>query len=169
MNCETCDSEHDGTFGSGRFCCQACARSFSTSLNRDEITRKIADAIRGKPSKLLGRKRGPAPKIIGEKAAARAAARLESGPWEKVPRRKRKFRLLAEQGGLCAICSMPQEWMGKHLPFEMDHVSGDRSDNSRANVRMVCPNCHRQTPTWGSKNASQEGLQRMRAGKCQPR
>ena len=27
-NCETCGKEHDGTFGSGRFCCQKCSSTF---------------------------------------------------------------------------------------------------------------------------------------------
>ena len=30
MICENCGKEHDGTYGSGRFCCSKCARSFST-------------------------------------------------------------------------------------------------------------------------------------------
>ena len=30
MICENCGKEHDGSYGSGRFCCKTCARSFST-------------------------------------------------------------------------------------------------------------------------------------------
>lgn len=30
MICENCGKEHDGSYGSGRFCCKECARSFST-------------------------------------------------------------------------------------------------------------------------------------------
>ncbi len=45
MICETCGKEHDGSYGSGRFCCQACARSFSTSKNRKEINKKISNTI----------------------------------------------------------------------------------------------------------------------------
>ena len=30
MICENCGKEHDGAYGSGRFCCSKCARSFST-------------------------------------------------------------------------------------------------------------------------------------------
>lgn len=37
MKCEHCSKDHDGSYGSGRFCCQACARSFSTKNNRKEI------------------------------------------------------------------------------------------------------------------------------------
>jgi len=30
LKCELCNKEHDGTYGSGRFCSQKCSRSFST-------------------------------------------------------------------------------------------------------------------------------------------
>lgn len=30
MLCENCGKEHDGSYGSGRFCCKECAKSFST-------------------------------------------------------------------------------------------------------------------------------------------
>lgn len=29
MKCENCNKEHDGSYGSGRFCCESCARSYS--------------------------------------------------------------------------------------------------------------------------------------------
>tara|TARA_R110000823_G_C15781239_1_gene485105 strand:+ start:170 stop:838 length:669 start_codon:yes stop_codon:yes gene_type:complete len=40
MNCEKCNKEHDGSYGSGRFCQQACSRSFSTKAKRKEISEK---------------------------------------------------------------------------------------------------------------------------------
>ena len=44
--CERCEKQHDGKYGSGRFCCLACARSFSTSKNREEISKKISKSIK---------------------------------------------------------------------------------------------------------------------------
>ena len=29
MKCEFCGKEHDGSYGSGRFCCQSCASKYS--------------------------------------------------------------------------------------------------------------------------------------------
>ena len=38
MTCEKCGKEHDGSYGSGRFCCKECARSFSTKKeNKNEL------------------------------------------------------------------------------------------------------------------------------------
>lgn len=40
--CETCGKEHDGTYGSGRFCCQSCA---NTHKHTRETKQKIQKAI----------------------------------------------------------------------------------------------------------------------------
>ena len=29
FKCENCSSEHDGSYGSGRFCCKECAKQFA--------------------------------------------------------------------------------------------------------------------------------------------
>ena len=31
MQCEQCGNTHDGTYGSGRFCCQSCARKYANT------------------------------------------------------------------------------------------------------------------------------------------
>ena len=36
-NCENCKNEHDGSYGSGRFCSIKCSRGFSTKEKRKEI------------------------------------------------------------------------------------------------------------------------------------
>lgn len=45
MKCENCGKEHEGSYGSGRFCCQSCARSFSTKKNRLTINNKISKSL----------------------------------------------------------------------------------------------------------------------------
>lgn len=49
MQCELCHKEHDGSYGSGRFCSAKCARSFSTKNKRKEINRKVSKKLIGKP------------------------------------------------------------------------------------------------------------------------
>ncbi len=48
----------------------------------------------------------------------------------------------------CSICGILPEWQGKPLTLQLDHIDGDRTNNSQANLRIVCPNCHAQTPTF---------------------
>lgn len=52
----------------------------------------------------------------------------------------------------CAICGNTGEWNGKKLVLQLDHINGDRFDNRLENLRFLCPNCHSQTETFGSKN-----------------
>lgn len=41
MNCEYCGQQHEGTYGSGRFCSPKCSRGFSTRNKRSEINEKV--------------------------------------------------------------------------------------------------------------------------------
>lgn len=47
MKCEACQTEHDGTYGSGRFCSCKCARGFSTRAKRDDINRRVSLKLKG--------------------------------------------------------------------------------------------------------------------------
>lgn len=51
----------------------------------------------------------------------------------------------------CATCGI-HEWLGKKLVLDLDHINGVRSDHRLENLRLLCPNCHSQTPTYKSKN-----------------
>jgi len=48
MKCENCDNEHDGSYGSGRFCSVKCARSFSTKNKRKELNEKVSFKLKGR-------------------------------------------------------------------------------------------------------------------------
>jgi len=47
MKCENCNNEHDGSYGSGRFCSIKCARGFSTKNKRKEINEKVSKKMQG--------------------------------------------------------------------------------------------------------------------------
>jgi len=49
MKCESCASEHDGAYGSGRFCGSKCARGFATKAKREEINNKVSRTTAGIP------------------------------------------------------------------------------------------------------------------------
>jgi hypothetical protein len=52
---------------------------------------------------------------------------------------------------LCETCGI-NEWRGVPLSLSLHHVNGDRHDNRLRNLRLLCPNCHSQTPNFGSRN-----------------
>lgn len=51
----------------------------------------------------------------------------------------------------CENCKLSQ-WNGLPIPLEMDHKDGNYKNNQIDNLRLLCPNCHAQTPTYKSKN-----------------
>ena len=48
----------------------------------------------------------------------------------------------------CSTCGIPDEWNGKLLTLHIDHIDGDTYNNEPSNLRLLCPNCHTQTPTY---------------------
>ena len=53
----------------------------------------------------------------------------------------------------CEECGI-DEWNGKKISLELDHISGNRLDNSLENLKLLCPNCHSQTHTFRGRNIS---------------
>lgn len=51
----------------------------------------------------------------------------------------------------CAICGLGTEWKGQPLVLVMDHINGVNNDHRLENLRMLCPNCNSQQPTFSSR------------------
>jgi len=62
----------------------------------------------------------------------------------------KKF-LLEDRGNICENCGN-HEWCGKNIPLDMDHEDGNPENWSLQNLRLLCPNCHAQTPTYKGAN-----------------
>ncbi|WKV20415.1 hypothetical protein 16Q_022c [Pseudomonas phage 16Q] len=52
----------------------------------------------------------------------------------------------------CLWCGIGDNWNGKSLVLQLDHIDGDTSNNDLTNLRVLCPNCHSQTETFASRN-----------------
>lgn len=79
-------------------------------------------------------------------------------------------RALVESGVLyqCALCGNPGEWQGVPLTLQIDHVDGDFLNNTRENLRFLCPNCHRLTPNFAGHSAGRFTLGHARTSRAAP-
>jgi hypothetical protein len=55
-------------------------------------------------------------------------------------------------GDWCSICLNPSTWNMQPLMLQLDHLDGNSDNNSIDNIRLLCPNCHSQTPTYGHQS-----------------
>lgn len=53
---------------------------------------------------------------------------------------------------ICELCNIGEEWNGKKLVLQVDHIDGNQYNHLESNFRYLCPNCHSQTDTFTSKN-----------------
>jgi hypothetical protein len=72
--------------------------------------------------------------------------------FEELPYGEKRKRLLEESNYSCTSCGFSKTRECGRTILEIDHVDGDSTNNTKENLRVLCPNCHALTPTfrnWG--------------------
>lgn len=159
MKCEFCYLEHKGKYGSGRFCSEKCARTFSGAEKRKESSLKVSKTLKGRPSNIKGHKLGPRSKEVKSKISKthyiNYINKINSLEWENLSPQAKKTKVLYEQNYKCYICNN-NIWLNAYLTLQLHHIDGDKQNNNRDNLQCLCPNCHSLTPTFGYKNVKPE-------------
>lgn len=68
--------------------------------------------------------------------------------------RRCKQYLIETKGNVCTLCGQGTIWNNFPLVLQLDHIDGNSDNNTLSNLRLVCPNCHTQTETYGYKQAN---------------
>ena len=59
-------------------------------------------------------------------------------------------RYLSETRNECWECGCSNIWNNKPLTLQLDHIDGNSDNTKVENLRLLCPNCHTQTSTFGN-------------------
>ena len=93
-------------------------------------------------------------KVKGEGRGKFPLEEILSGKFPGYSSHKLRLRLISS--GLkkehCEICGTGNQWNGKSLSLQLDHIDGNPRNHLLENLRILCPNCHSQTETFGSRN-----------------
>ena len=153
--CPKCGTMHEK---SGKFCSRSCAnsRTFTAETKDKKRNSNLKFYSNFTPEE---RKELQAQKDTKFDAYARQLRvqqkNLEtswSRPYEEMRQGSLRKRLLHERNHTCEQCGIGNEYNGKPLSLELDHIDGNSSNNKIENLRILCPNCHSQTPTHRAKN-----------------
>lgn len=165
MKCEKCGKEHDGSFGSGRFCSRSCS---CTRRHSDETKQKLKIKLKqwkeNNPEKYMSNLRKAADACRKTKARraelyhAQSIERLSKIPFEHLTDAMIRKKLYIKFNGKCANCGI-STWCGKPLPLEVEHIDGNHSNNSENNLTLLCPNCHSQTSTYRGRNKNKKPME----------
>lgn len=173
MKCEYCGNKHNGEFASGRFCSRKCANSFSSTLkDRELINAKISKSLGGKGKQRKNKcvicnketknikfctnecrktfQNNEKEKYINEVEKRNEFFNYNcsnTGALARIP----KEYLIKKFGHKCTICGLTK-WNKQLIPLILDHINGNANDWKLNNIRLVCPNCDAQLPTYGGRN-----------------
>jgi len=146
MNCKNnnCLNEHDGSFGSGVFCSRSCANSRTgTKERRSNISKgmKASTKIRPPISEETRKKLSDAAKITNARRVYKRKdiEEYKSFTWVRE-------RIFEERDRVCEECGWDTvNPFNGFVPVQVDHIDGDRTNNTRENLKVLCPNCHSMT------------------------
>lgn len=165
MICELCSKEHDGSYGSGRFCSKKCAKSFSSKEKRQETNQKISFKLKGKTNSLKGTKGHPITPEISAKISKsillntqlkrenyikRWKLGLETGiGYNGRPHKYIGHYIKEKFDKKCSKCGWKGENPSSHKSvLEINHIDGNKENCNEKNLELLCPNCHSLTPKY---------------------
>jgi len=146
--CPKCNATHKKT---GLFCSRSCANSRKFSIesrlkkseSNKEYWKSLSEEQQKEKIDLLCKSAKDKHKEYWNN--------FKRDNFESLGNASKKKILYEERGEFCERCGI-NEWQGEKLTLQLDHIDGNKYNNIRNNLRILCPNCHSLTPTYAGKN-----------------
>lgn len=138
MECENCKKEHDGTYGSGRFCTKECARGFSTKAKRVEINHKVSQTLTNNIYSGLTKQEYIQRKNVEKHASYERETEITT----LYDLSKRTISKILKRMKLpCSKCG----WFVDGVVGDIHHIIEKKNGGTdeHNNLTYICPNCHR--------------------------
>lgn len=145
-----------------KFCSQSCSASHNNtgkiknkarSVNVSRFCAYCGKEITGSGLKYCSHKCSS--DFVAKKAMDEYITTWTATPQSDLP----KKHIISTKGYTCEICGI-SDWQGKPIVLQLDHIDGNADNNHEDNLRLLCPNCHTQTDTFGAKNRGNGRLYR---------
>jgi DNA-directed RNA polymerase subunit RPC12/RpoP len=147
--CENCKNLHDGEYGSGRFCNNKCARSFSTKYKRNEINEKVSLKLKKIDyfykcvkcdENFISLKRIRKDRNIHCESCKRKVNHSLQDPKTLFELSSRTISKIIKRAKIkCMMCGWDKTSLDIHHIIPRKKNGTDNDDN----LICLCPNCHR--------------------------
>ena len=159
--CPKCNTAHEKD---GTYCCRSCANSRTFTTESKEKKRKsnleFYSKLSSEERKDFYQEKTLKYDFDAHQKTVQAAnlKNSRSRPYEEMCHGALRKRLLHERNYTCEECGIGNEHNGKPLSLELEHVDGNSLNNRIENLKILCPNCHSQTPTFRGRNVKLRNL-----------
>jgi 5-methylcytosine-specific restriction endonuclease McrA len=155
MICEYCEKEHNGSYGSGRFCSKHCAKGFSSKEKRELINEKISYKLKRIPDRFCSKCKINKIKHNNKSGICKKCRPPAKTRSEIITRhrQKRKEFLVEYKGGKCEKCGETRPWiLVFHHINPKEKVFGLATRGTTKSIErdiqevnkciLLCSNCH---------------------------
>ena len=151
--CKECGAAFESRDSRKQFCNHSCAAIFNNRGSRKHGTAAIPCTRCGKKTRVRDGRSGYCSRECRSlHDIERWLAGDLTGCWKYTHASYVRKYLEEKNDCSCEHCGFNQTRKDGSSILQVDHIDGNWRNNRPENVRLLCPNCHALTDTWGAKN-----------------
>lgn len=130
------------------FCNSSCAATFNNKLRKTDF----GCCLECEKELNKSKRKYCSNKCQGLFESKKTFKNIENGNIDYHEETFKRF-LIFKYGAQCMNCGWNQvnQYTGK-VPIQIEHIDGNAENNELKNLKLLCPNCHSLTKTWGGAN-----------------
>jgi hypothetical protein len=143
--CLECETD---IFSSNKFCSKSC----SAKYNNEKRAKKLYTCKNCNKLSTWSHQKDNIYCSLKCSSEARLSKTLDRFYLGEITERVTIRKVLSKIRGYNCECCGLSDWQGKEITLQVDHIDGNAGNNIPDNLRLICPNCHSQTESFGGGN-----------------